>query len=291
MLPYPSGEPHIGHLKCYAVGDAIAHFHRRLGQQGAAPDGIRRVRPAGREPRDQDGSPPPRVDGRLDRLLPAPVPLVGDLDRLVARVRDLRTGVLPLDPVDLPRAAARGPGLPQGGRGQVVPERPDRARQRAGRRRRPLRALRRPGRSAPARAVVPEDHRLRRAAARGPRRDRVARERQDDAAQLDRPQRGRGGDLPVPVARRRLPGLHDPPGHAVRGHLLRDGARAPRRDAPRERDRAGAGRARVRQPRAQRDQRGARQRREAEDRCLARAHRHQPRQRRRDPDVSWPTTC
>ncbi|MFM9054901.1 MAG: hypothetical protein ACKOQ5_08680, partial [Solirubrobacterales bacterium] len=31
MLPYPSGEPHVGHLKCYAVGDAIAHFRRRNG--------------------------------------------------------------------------------------------------------------------------------------------------------------------------------------------------------------------------------------------------------------------
>ncbi len=31
MLPYPSGEPHVGHLKCYAVGDAIAHFRRRHG--------------------------------------------------------------------------------------------------------------------------------------------------------------------------------------------------------------------------------------------------------------------
>jgi leucyl-tRNA synthetase len=31
MLPYPSGEPHIGHLKVYSVGDAIAHFHRRNG--------------------------------------------------------------------------------------------------------------------------------------------------------------------------------------------------------------------------------------------------------------------
>jgi leucyl-tRNA synthetase len=30
-LPYPSGEPHVGHLKCYAVGDAIAHFRRRHG--------------------------------------------------------------------------------------------------------------------------------------------------------------------------------------------------------------------------------------------------------------------
>ncbi len=40
MLPYPSGEPHIGHLKCYAVGDAIAHFHRRRGEQVLHPMGF-----------------------------------------------------------------------------------------------------------------------------------------------------------------------------------------------------------------------------------------------------------
>jgi leucyl-tRNA synthetase len=31
MLPYPSGQPHVGHLKNYALGDAIAHFRRRNG--------------------------------------------------------------------------------------------------------------------------------------------------------------------------------------------------------------------------------------------------------------------
>src|SRR6201988_2992122 len=31
MLPYPSGEPHMGHLKNYSVGDAVAHFRRRNG--------------------------------------------------------------------------------------------------------------------------------------------------------------------------------------------------------------------------------------------------------------------
>ena len=31
MLPYPSGEPHMGHLKNYSVGDAVAHFRRRTG--------------------------------------------------------------------------------------------------------------------------------------------------------------------------------------------------------------------------------------------------------------------
>ena len=32
MLPYPSGEPHMGHLKNYALGDAVAHFTRRTGK-------------------------------------------------------------------------------------------------------------------------------------------------------------------------------------------------------------------------------------------------------------------
>src|SRR5437588_4045546 len=39
MLPYPSGEPHIGHLKNYALGDAIAHFHRRIGRRVIHPMG------------------------------------------------------------------------------------------------------------------------------------------------------------------------------------------------------------------------------------------------------------
>jgi leucyl-tRNA synthetase len=39
MLPYPSGEPHVGHLKNYALGDAIAHFHRRTGQRVLHPMG------------------------------------------------------------------------------------------------------------------------------------------------------------------------------------------------------------------------------------------------------------
>ena len=39
MLPYPSGEPHMGHLKNYAVGDAVAHFHRRRGQRVLHPIG------------------------------------------------------------------------------------------------------------------------------------------------------------------------------------------------------------------------------------------------------------
>jgi len=39
MLPYPSGEPHMGHLKNYSVGDAVAHFHRRRGERVLHPIG------------------------------------------------------------------------------------------------------------------------------------------------------------------------------------------------------------------------------------------------------------
>ena len=193
--------------------------------------------------------------------------------------------LLPLDAVDLPAALRARAGLPQGGRRQVVPQRPDRAGQRAGHRR-ALRALRRRGRGRAARAVVLPHHRLRRPPARRPRHDRLARARQDDAAQLDRALGGRRGRVPLRGAGHRLPGLHHAPGHAVRRDVLRHGARAPRRRAARARDRAARTRSALRQPRAERVQRGARRRPTSEKTGVFLGPlRRQPGQRRAPADV------
>ena len=284
MLPYPSGEPHIGHLKNYALGDAIAHFHRRIGRRVLHPMGYDAFGLPAENNAIKTGVHPRVATDRVDRLLPALVPPLGDLDRLEPRARHARADLLPLDAVDLPQAVRARPGLQQGGGGQLVPERPDGAGQRAGDRR-PLRAVRRRGRGAPARAVVLPHHRLRRPPAGRPGHDRVAGARQGDAAQLDRPQRGRRGGVPLRGAGDRLPGLHHAPRHPVRRHLLRDGARAPGRVQAGRGHRARAGGPRVRQPGADGVAGGARRHREAQDRRAARPNRHQPGQRRADPDV------
>ena len=114
-----------------------------------------------------------------------------------------------------------------------------------------------PGRAHAAAAVDAAHHRLRRAAARRPGAARLARVDQGDAAQLDRPQRGRRGRLrstsdssaepAIGDARRRDPRLHDAARHAVRRDLHGAGAGA------------SAGRSRSRRPSSRRRSRRTRQ--------------------------------
>ena len=285
MLPYPSGEPHIGHLKCYSVGDAIAHFHRRLGARVLHPMGY-------------------------------------DAFGLPAENHAIKTGVHPRDSTAESIASFqrqfRSWGISIDWSRELATCEPSYYRWtqwiflelfRAGLAYRKEAAVKwcPKDQTVLANEQVDADGRCERCGALVEVKqleqwflritdyaerllsdledDRVARARKDDAAQLDRAQRGRRGDLPLRGTRRRLSRVHHTPGHAVRRDLLRDGARASRRDAPRARHPVRAGGARLRQPRAERDQRGARQRREAEDRRAARAHGHQPRQRRADPDV------
>ena len=215
-----------------------------------------------------------------------------DWDRVL---HHLRPGVLPLEPVAVPAAVRAGPGVPQAVAGQLVPQGPDRAGERAGRRR-AVRALRHPGHEEEADPVVLQDHRLRRPAARrhGHAGGHLAGQGPHDAAQLDRsldrcrrPVRDRG-------PRRARHDLHDPAGHAATARRSSSSpptptwppswppalARACRPSsttyveqvARRERDRAAVDRP-------------------AEDRRVPGALRGQPGQRRAAADLGVATTC
>ena len=286
MLPYPSGEPHIGHLKIYSVGDAVAHFHRRTGRRVLHPMGYDAFGLPAENHAIRTGQHPRDIDERVDRRVPAPVPRVGHLDRLVARVRHARAALLPLDAVDLP-AALRARAWPTARR----------RRSSGARTTRPCWPTSRSS-TAAASAAAPRS-RSRQLEQWFFRITDYADRLLDDLDTIEWPEhvktmqrnwigRSEGAEVDVPLrgARHRLPGLHDAPGHAVRRDVLRHGARAPRRLPPRRGHRArGRRSATTSTTRSRESRRGARRRRQAEDRRAARAPRHQPGQRRADADV------
>ena len=169
----------------------------------AASHGLGRVRPAGRERGHQVQQPSGQMDLRQHRHAEGQLQAHGLLVRLGPHRGGVRPRVLPLGPVDLPAVLearfGRAPQQP----GELVPELRDGARERAGHRGRVLALPRRGGEARP-HAVVLQDHRLRPGAAGRPRpAGRLARARQADAGELDRPLRRRRNRLRAVRARRR----------------------------------------------------------------------------------------
>ena len=258
MLPYPSGEPHIGHLKVYSVGDAIAHFHRRRGHRVLHPMGY-----------DAFGLP-----AENHAIKTGVHPRDSTAASIASFQRQFRSWGISIDwsrelATHEPRyyrwtqwiflQLLRGrPRLPQGGGGQVVPERPDGARQRAGRSTAAASAAARSSRCASsssgssASPTTPSGCSTTSTGSTGPSTSRRC------SATGSAAREGAEVTFRCEELGDRLPGVHDAPRHAVRRDLLRDGARASGRAAPRRGHRARAGGARVRQPRADRVRRGAR---------------------------------
>ena len=238
---------HMGHVLNYTMGDVVTHFQRRHGYKVLRPMGFDSFGLPAENAAIKEGGHPLEITERNIAAITQPDAPHGLGDRLAARGLRARAELLPLDAVavpEVPRARAR---LPQGGAGQLVPVRPDGARERA-RRRRPLLALREHRRGAEHGAVVLQDHRVRRPAARRPRR----RSTGPTARRRSRRSwigRSEGAELLFRVARARPrhPCLHDAPRHAVRRHVLRRRARVAARRAARRGHRARSGGPRLRE--------------------------------------------
>ncbi len=133
FFPYPSGDGlSVGHCRNYVpyLRQRPLPPHARL--QRPAPDGLGRLRPAGRELCHRPRHPPGRNDAPLRRQLQAADATGRVLLRLVARDRLHRSGLLPLDAVVLSAAIPPRPGLSRPGQPVVVPRLPHHPGQRAG---------------------------------------------------------------------------------------------------------------------------------------------------------------
>ena len=215
----------MGHAEAFSGGDVVARYRAMRGNNvlhpiGGTPSGCRR-----RTPRSNAGSRPgpgPREHRAAGGLVQAD----GHVLRLVAATGDVRSGVLPLDPMAVHPVLRGGARLPEGVAGQLVPEGRHRARQRAGDQGR-LRAVRHAWWSA---ATSPNGSSGSRTTRSGcwttPRARRMAGAGPDDAAQLDRAIGGRRGHVHDRGDGRGDHDLHDPAGHAVGCDVLRVRGRA-----------------------------------------------------------------
>ena len=159
MLPYTSGDLHIGHWFAMAPSDTIARFRRMNGANVLFPMGFDAFGlPAENAAIARGTHPKDWTDGNIERMR-------GQLKRMGAMFdweREVNTSAPEYYrwTVVVPQALRAGPRVPRRRGRQLVPGVQHRARQRAGRGR-PLRTLRRPRRAAHDGAVVLPHHRLR----------------------------------------------------------------------------------------------------------------------------------
>ena len=168
MYPYPSGSAHQGHVRIYTFGDVNVRYQTMLGKAVLSPFGFDSFGLPAENAAIKAGT-HPRIftEARIVELkssLSDSARSTTGAERSAATTRRTFAG-----PGDIHRVLEGRTRVPREARRQLVPRMRHGAGQRTGPGRRDLRTLRRPRRASEPRAVVLQDHRLRRRALERPR--------------------------------------------------------------------------------------------------------------------------
>ena len=191
MLPYPSGALHMGHVRNYSIGDALARYMWMQGYNVLHPMGWDAFGLPAENAAIKNQTPPQQWTLHNIAAMKAQMKRLGFAYDWSTEITTCLPDYYRWNQWFFLKLLREGPGLPQARQGELVFRVRHRAGQRAGAAQRMLLAARdHAGRAARTGAVVPAHHRLRRRTVDRAGFDaRLARARHRATAPLDRPQR------------------------------------------------------------------------------------------------------